>query len=349
MFVPVLSSTGQPLMPTRPARAKRLLKSGRVYSLWSRGIFCIRMRDVSEGATQTIAVGIDPGSKRESYSVLSEDHTFLNVLSDARTGVKEAVESKRNARRARRQRKTPCRANCKNCKRGTLPPSTKARWQLKLNAAKWLCRLYPVKVFVVEDVKAKTRKGKGGGWNSGFSPMAAGKKWFYEQLAWLGHVELRTGFETFESRNQLGLKKSSNKMAEVFSAHSVDSWVLANWYVGGHTKPDNEAMWFISPIQLHRRQLHRFQPSVGGVRSPYGGTRSLGFKRGSIVRHVKYGLTYVGGNSKGRVSLHDIGSGKRLCRNAKLEQTTFVCFNPWRFRKTSNSSTSIARGSLGDI
>ena len=345
MFVPVLSSTGQPMMPTCPARAKRLLKAKRAHSFWSRGVFCIRMNDIAESSTQTIAVGVDPGSKREGYTVKSKNHTFINVLSDARTGVKESIETRRNARRARRQRKTPCRANLRNKKRGQLPPSTKARWQLKLNVCKWLCRLYPVKAFVVEDVNAKTIKGKGSSWNAGFSPIIIGKKWFYEQLEILGRVELKRGYQTFALRNQHGLKKSSNKLSKQFDAHCVDSWVLANLYTGGHTKPDNEAMIFISPIQLHRRQLHRFQPSTDGVRRRYGGTRSIGFKRGSLVRHIKHGLTYVGGTANGRLSLHDIGSGKRLCANAKLEHTTFVCFNPWKFRNVAMSGeVSIQKG-----
>lgn len=336
MFVPVLSSTGKPLMPTSPARAKRLLKSGRAYSFWSRGLFCVRMRDVAEGRTQEIAVGVDPGSKREAYTVKSESNTFLNVLCDAVTWVKGAVESRRNARHSRRQRNMPYRANRKNRKRGGLPPSTKARWQLKLNVCRWICRLFPVRVFVVEDAKAKTRKGKGGKWNRSFSPMEVGKTWFYQQLAWLGHVDMKQGYETFELRNQHGLKKISNKMSESFSAHNVDSWVLANWYVGGHTKPDNELIWFISPIRFHRRQLHKFQFAKGGDRRSYGGTRSLGFKRGSVVRHPRHGLTYVGGTSNGRITLHDIATGERVCRNAKPEQTAFVCYNAWKFRATNS-------------
>ena len=50
-------------------------------------------------------------------------------------------------------------------------------------------------------------------------------------------------------------------------------------------------------------QLHALQPSKGGVRRLYGGTRSEGFKRGSYIKHPKYGVCYVGGASKGCISL----------------------------------------------
>src|SRR5207244_5905404 len=55
-----------------------------------------------------------------------------------------------------------------------------------------------------------------------------------------------------------------------------------------------EAKVRIVPARLHRRQLHRLEASKGGKRLPYGGTRSLGLKRGTLVRHPKYQLCTVG-------------------------------------------------------
>ena len=121
-------------------------------------------------------------------------------------------------------------------------------------------------------------------------------------------------------------------MADIFSAHCVDSWVLANWFTGGHVKPDNTRMLAITPLRFHRRQLHYLQPEVGGKRKPYGGTLSNGFVRGSLVQHLKHGLTYIGGESDDRVSLHSIETGKRLCQNAKQNDLTFKTFNAWRTR-----------------
>jgi len=115
--------------------------------------------------------------------------------------------------------------------------------------------------------------------------------------------------------------------------NSLDSWVLANWFVGGHIIPENKEMLFISPLRFHRRQLYALQPSYGGVRRPYGGTRSLWFKRGSLVKHPKYGVCYVGGTSKGCLSLHSIQSGDRVCQNAKpidCKFLTYSSFRTWR-------------------
>lgn len=330
LYVPVVSSTGKPLMPCHPARARELVRSGRAVRRFDRGLFYIRLLDRADGEVQPVACGIDPGSKKEGLTVKSEAHTYLNLQADAVTWVKDALETRRNMRRARRFRKTPCRAPRFNRYRGGLPPSTKARWQWKLRICRWLSRLFPIETFVVEDVKAHTRGGRR--WNCSFSPLQTGKNWFYGELRKLGRVETKQGYETKELRDAHGLKKTGRKLAEVFEAHCVDSWVLANWWTGGHTSPDNTRMMCITPLRFHRRQLHRLQPEKGGVRKPYGSTRSHGFKRGSLVKHPKWGVAYVGGVLKDRISLHRIADGKRLCQNARPSDCEFLAFNSWRTR-----------------
>lgn len=332
MFVPVVDQDHRPLMPTIPSRARRLIRSGEATPFWDRGVFCIRLnREPSARNTQPVIVGIDPGSKREGLSVVSAAHVYLNVQAAAVDWVKDAVETRRNMRRARRFRKTPCRQNRKHRARGGLPPSTKARWQWKLRLARWLSRMFPVWSFIIEDVKAKTRKG-GKLWNAGFSPLAAGKVWLYDELEALAPVEKRSGWETKLLRDAMGLKKTRVKTAEAFSAHCVDAFALARSVTGGPDAPDNTALLVVTPLRFHRRQLHRLQPEKGGKRKAYGGTRSLGFKRGGLVRHPKWGIAYVGGWLKDRISLHSIETGKRLTQGATPADCRFLCFNSWRFR-----------------
>jgi hypothetical protein len=57
---------------------------------------------------------------------------------------------------------------------------------------------------------------------------------------------------------------------------------------------------------------------------------SHGFKRGSLVRHPKHGVLYVGGMLKDRISLHSVETGKRVCQNAKPSDCRFLTFNTWR-------------------
>ncbi len=175
IFVPVVDQERTPLMPTTPARARRWIRSGKATGFWKGGFFCVRLNDEpSARERQSIAVGIDPGSKREGIVVASATHAYANIQAQARTGVKEAEKDSTRMRRARRNRKTPCRKPRQNRKQSTkkLPPSTRARWQWKLRLATFLCQLFPVSVFVVEDIKAQTRQGKKR-WNTSFSPLQA--------------------------------------------------------------------------------------------------------------------------------------------------------------------------------
>jgi hypothetical protein len=221
-----------------------------------------------------------------------------------------------------------------------LPPSTRARWGWKLRLCRWLARYYPISAFVVEDVAASTKPGKRR-WNKSFSPLEVGKQWFYSQLGQIAPVETRQGYETQALRDELGLKKSSQKLSDKFEAHCVDSWVLANALVGGHTAPDHTAVLYIVPLRFHRRQLHRLQPEKGGIRKPYGGTLSLGFKRGSWVRHPKYGVCYVGGTTAGTVSLHRQQDGERIARVKVYTLTLrFLCTASWRIRQSQSSPES---------
>ena len=100
-------------------------------------------------------------------------------------------------------------------------------------------------------------------------------------------------------------------------------------------------MLCVTPLRFHRRQLHRLQPETGGIRKPYGGTRSLGFKRGSLVRHPKWGVAYVGGTMGNRISLHATVDGNRLCRNAKPAECTRLAYTSWRTRLLPGLKTGV--------
>ena len=316
-------------MPTTPSRARRWVRDRKATYFWKQGVFCVRLnQEPSDRKTQQIAVGVDPGSKREGLTVKSEAHAFLHIMADAVTWVSEAVTTRREMRRGRRFRKTPCRKNRENRARGGIPPSTKARWQWKLRLCRWLAKMFPVSAFVVEDIQVAT-KGKRK-WDAMFSPLQIGKQYFYGELEKIAPVHLKQGWETKGMRDECGLNKTGKKLAETFNSHCVDSFVLARSYTGGSATPDNTDLLRVVPLRFHRRQLHRLQPEAGGIRNPYGGTRSHGFKRGSLVWNLKHGLTYIGGMLKKCVSLHSLESGKRLTQSAKPADCRFLCFNSWR-------------------
>ena len=320
MFIPVTSQTGQKLMPTRANKAGMLIKKGLATPYWSNGIFCIRLNYATKDAyTQDIVVGVDPGSKKEGFTVKSESHTYLNVQADAHSGVGKKVQKRRELRRSRRSRKCPNRKNRTNrlANRERIPAGTRARWDWKLRILNWLSKLYPITHVCVEDIKARTIE-RAKKWNTSFSPLEVGKQWFYTEIRKRWELLTLQGWETKEIRDRLGLKKSSKKLAETFDAHCVDAWCLAYHTVGGSGAPDNTDLLCVSPILIKRRALHRQQTAKGGKRTRVGGTvLGPGLVKNTLIRHVKYGLTRLAGvNAKGLFSIYSLGN-KRLTTGAK--------------------------------
>lgn len=314
-WIPVISKTGAPLMPCHPARANQLLRKGRAKKQWRGGIFYIKLIELEDGETQLVACGIDPGSKKEAITVRDEKKTFLNIQLDAVTHVKDRVETRKYMRRSRRVRNCPyrkCHSN-RSRKNNFIAPSTKARYDWKLKILHILNKLFPIKVFVYEDIKAQTLKGRRK-WNVSFSPLQTGKKYFIRKLKELGEVLIKQGYETAEKRKELGLTKDRNKLSNSFFAHCIDSWTLAGF---GILNPinitDNKNIMFIKKILFWKRHLHHLQFNKFGKRPRYGGTVSFGRSRGSIVKHLDFGLGRIGGfltDSK-LVGFHRLNDYKR--------------------------------------
>jgi hypothetical protein len=264
--------------------------------------------------------------------------------------VKDAVLVRRTMRRARRHRKwrRPKRFDNRLNRTKRIPPSTRSRWEAKARVVMHLKSSMPLTDVVVEDVRAVTRSGRGGRWNASFSPVQVGKEHLYRLLRKMGlQVHTRQGWQTKERREQYGLEKTRSKSKQSFESHAVDAWVLAA-SVSGAEKPTCTRLWYLVPARFHRRQLHRLQASKGGDRKPYGGTRSLGLKRGTLARHPKYGLCAVGGidRKRGTISLHEYRTNKRFTQGAKVTDCrvlTWVAWRSWLIVGTGSHSSPVAK------
>ena len=320
-MVPVLDNNKYPLMPCSEKRARKLMEKRQAIPYWQKGIFCIKLiKEPSDRCYQDVALGIDPGSKREGYTVITEKQVVLNITTNTPNWVKDHIETRRNLRRARRNRKTPyrkCRENrsiLKNTNR--IPPSTRARWGAKLRIVKQLMVILPITYINVEDVSAITKVGKAK-WNKSFSPIEVGKEWFYTELIKLGSKLIKTrGYDTKWHRDYRGFQKSKKKLADIWEAHNVDSHSLAEMALNREVKP-NYGMYRIDFLEYHRRQIHIQNPQKEGYRKPYGTTVSLGLSRGSFAKY-KNKFVYIGGTSKGKIAIHSIITGKRVRQHTDI-------------------------------
>ena len=109
----MLDRDGSPLMPTRPSRARRLMRQGRAEKLWVRGVFCVQMQDTgidNDGvAIDGVALNIDPGAGATGLAVTSEtpDGRRAHALVELRhrgTRIRNKMDRRRSLRRNRRSR-----------------------------------------------------------------------------------------------------------------------------------------------------------------------------------------------------------------------------------------------------
>lgn len=118
-------------------------------------------------------------------------------------------------------------------------------------------------------------------------------------------------------------------------AHAVDATPLAAC----------RARTASTPLIWHRRQLHKLQPARGGKRRREGGTLSLGVKRGTLIKHHRWGKTYVGGTMNGKLSLHAPESGKRITQSASVSDCRIIKLLRWRTRIAPSKKASISSAS----
>ncbi len=324
-------------MPCTPAKARHLFKSGKARPKRNKlGLFYVHLCYEQEPENQPLVVGIDPGSKFEGFSVVGTQTTVTNLMVEAPDHVKDAVAVRRTMRKARRHQKwrRPKRFNNRLNRKQRIPPSTRSRWEAKARIVKHLCTILPLTDVVVENVQAVTRQGaKGGKWNRSFSPVQVGKEHLYRLLCEMGlTLHLREGWQTKALRDQYHLGKTKSKSKQSFDSHAVDVWRQS---CPGRVLPGSRGpcLYAVLPVHLSGcfRQVHRLQASKGGERKPYGGTRSLGLKRGTLVSHPKYGRCTVGGfdRKKETISLHDYRTNRRLTQGARVKDCrtlTWVAF-----------------------
>ena len=130
--IPVVDTRGVALMPCTPAKARHLFKSGLARPKRDKvGMFYVQLCYEQEPDNQPLVVGIDPGSKFEGFSVVGAKDTVTSLMVEAPDHVKEAIETRRAMRRARRSRKwrRPKRFDNRLNRKERIPPSTRSRWE----------------------------------------------------------------------------------------------------------------------------------------------------------------------------------------------------------------------------
>ena len=267
-------------MPTIPAHARVMLRDGVAQARRNKlGLFYIQILIPVGTATQPITLALDPGSKHEGVAVASNKQVEISVQVNLPDQTHKKMETRRNLRRARRYRKTPRRPErCNNRRHGGrywIAPSQLAKVQARLKAVRELCRIYPVKQIVVENVRHHPSIGKGAHF---FSTAEIGKTMTFLELQKLAPLTVVESADTAAWRRWFGLTKIQGpNRPEVFEAQAVDAAAMLMGTTG--CALGNPPFYVFTALRFSRRSLHRQTPPKGGARPRFGGTTNGTFFR----------------------------------------------------------------------
>jgi len=156
MLVYVRNQNGNPLMPCKPAKARKLLRAGKA-KVVNRCPFTLQLLWDCEENVQGVTVGIDKGSHVTGFCAVAAKRGEILMSGEIhhRRDIKEKMENRRVNRRNRRNRKWYRKErflNRASSKRsGRLPPSIKANVEEVIRVVQKIP--LPISRVVIEDVQ----------------------------------------------------------------------------------------------------------------------------------------------------------------------------------------------------
>ena len=159
-MVYVISHTGKALMPTnRHGKVKHLLREGRALVV-KREPFTIQLLYDNTEYTQPITLGVDAGTTHIGLSATTESNELFAAEVTLRRDIPSLIATRREARRARRNRQTRYRAprfNNRTKPDGWLAPSVEHAVQSHLSLIRKVHSFLPVTKTVIEVAQFDTQ------------------------------------------------------------------------------------------------------------------------------------------------------------------------------------------------
>ena len=336
----VVSNAGEPLTPTTPTRARKLLKAGVAKKVWSKfGTFGIQLLVASRIETTLTTLGYDGGTKFEGFAVVCGDENALSVKLDLpdKQKIIRKLEERRTLRRARRFRKTrrrPQRFDNRTRKPDWIAPSQWVLVQSRLKVLAALFAIYPVTIVGFEDVRFNHAKHR---WGANFSTVEVGKTHLQNWIRQRAELVLYQGWQTQELRKQYGYRKTSVKNADKFTAHCSDALTLACEVGQGEYVETGRFIVVDDSYRPVRRRLHDTQPAKGGVREPYSTGTVFGLRKGLLIGTRNGNVGRLSGKLPKGIRYYDM--------NGKRQNTTALRWISTQFitREKGESSASPPR------
>lgn len=153
MRVYVINLKKEPLMPTIPSKARKLLKQNKA-KVVSRTPFTIQLLYSTGETKQDTVLGVDAGSKFIGLSVTTEKQELFSSELELRSNIVDLLSTRRQNRRTRRNRLRYRKARflnrVKSKNKGWLAPSIEHKINTHLNIIAKLHKILPITKIIVE-------------------------------------------------------------------------------------------------------------------------------------------------------------------------------------------------------
>ncbi|NLZ81390.1 MAG: HNH endonuclease, partial [Clostridiales bacterium] len=152
-MVYVINMQGEPLMPCKEAKARKLLKNN-LATVFKREPFTIKLLFECENKVQDITLGIDAGSKFIGISATTSSTELFSAELELRNDIVDLLSTRRQNRRTRRSRlryRKPRFLNrVKSKNKGWLAPSIENKIQTHISIVTKVHQILPISKIVVE-------------------------------------------------------------------------------------------------------------------------------------------------------------------------------------------------------
>ena len=213
MRVYVINQRKEPLMPTTPCKARKLLKQGKA-KVVKREPFTIQLLYATGETKQDITLGVDAGSKIIGLSATTDKQELFSAEVELRNDIVDLLSTRREFRRTRRNRlryRKPRflnRVHSKN--KGWLAPSVENKIQTHLKIISKIHEILPISKIIIEVASFDIQKIK--------NPDIEGEQ--YQQGEQLGFWNVREYVLWRDGYKCQGKKGCKNKILNV---HHIES------------------------------------------------------------------------------------------------------------------------------
>lgn len=330
--VPVLNMRREPLMPTTPGKARKLLKEGRA-EVVSSNPFTIQLKYATGEATQKVTLGIDSGYKHIGFSAVTSKRELICGEVTARIDIPKLNMEKSMYRRKRRNKlwyRKPRFLNRGRKGKEWFAPSINHKLETHIRLINKIKSIIPVSRVVIEVASFDTQKMK--------NPEISGVEYqqgelmgyeireyllekFHRKCAYCGEANVPLEIEHITPKSRGGSSTVDNLAIACHSCNQKKGNLTAEEF--GHPEVRKEALKtlkdsaFMNTVRWKLTELTGAYYTFGYI------TKRNRILYGIGKTHANDAFVIAGGNKQVRSPVYGVSQRRRNNRTLQLNRKGF--------------------------